>query len=196
MTWAEVKASWSASWRRLEKKAIDDYGSAVQANPEAFRDAVVSFANELAQARRHLDALRTRLAKGRGDARLREAMTAWERRYADLAAGLMADAQPAPVVGAVPVVLVVLGIVIGLAAIAWAAAAWEYAVNLREQTALADRELTARMEASREGKPLPPSTLAPPPPDTGGSSIGPGWVLAGGAALVLGAVVVPTLWRR
>jgi hypothetical protein len=69
-------------------------------------------------------------------------------------------------------------------------------VNLREQTALAERELDARVAASRDGRVLQPSTLPPPPPPpgAGGSNLGL-WVL-GGLAVVTGAVVLPTLLKR
>ena len=119
---------------------------------------------------------------------------ALEKRYHDLAAGLYADAKPAQTeIGVAPVVVgvVVGGVVIGVAGIAWSIAAYEYAVNLREQTALAERELDARVEASREGRTLQPSTV--PPQDTGG---GVGWLLVGGLALAAGAVAVPYFIKK
>jgi hypothetical protein len=88
------------------------------------------------------------------------------------------------------------GLALGAAAIAWAVSAYEYAVNLREQTALAERELDARVAASRDGRVLQPSTLPPPPPPPGGAASNMGlWVL-GGLAVVTGAVVLPTLLKR
>ncbi|MCB9743934.1 MAG: hypothetical protein H6740_15145, partial [Alphaproteobacteria bacterium] len=48
----------------------------------------------------------------------------------------------------------------------------EYATNLREQTALAEKELAARVEASREGRLLQPSTLPAPPEPKGPSAMG------------------------
>lgn len=103
-----------------------------------------------------------------------------ELRYNQLAAGFYADSVPAaqagtgvPVVGVAPIV-VVAGIAIGVVAIAWAIVAYEYAVNLREQTALADREFVARVEASQAGRVLPPSTLPPPPPSPADDAKGAG----------------------
>ena len=114
-------------------------------------------------------------------------------RYQDLAAGIYADAKPvSDQVGIAPIVIVA-GLVLGLAAIAWGVAANKYASNLREQTALADRELTARIEASQQGRTLPPSTL---PDDGKGDGGGFGWLLVGGLAVAAGAVVVPVLWKK
>jgi hypothetical protein len=86
-------------------------------------------------------------------------------------------------------------VAIGVVAIAFAIVAYQYAVNLREQTALADRELTARIEASQAGRVLPPSTL-PPPPSPVEDAKGVGMWLLGGLALAAGALTVPLLIRK
>jgi hypothetical protein len=93
--------------------------------------------------------------------------------------------------------LVVGGLALGAAAIAWSVSAYQYAVNLREQTALAERELTARIEASQAGRVLQPSTLpAPPPPPSPTESSGMGLWLLGGLGLVAAAVTLPVLLQR
>jgi hypothetical protein len=87
-----------------------------------------------------------------------------DHRYHELAAGFYGDASPprdrhgTDGRRVAPAVLVVGGLAVG---VAWAIAAYPYAVNLREQTWLAERELDARVEASREGRPLQTSTLPP-----------------------------------
>ncbi|MCA9488682.1 MAG: hypothetical protein KC621_02125, partial [Myxococcales bacterium] len=106
-----------------------------------------------------------------------------EERYRVLAGGLAAP--PAAVEGP-PVLLVVAGVGLGLGAIAWSVAAYQYAVHLREHTALLEKELVARVEASREGRALQPSTVVT---TDRGRVIG--WVLLGG--LALGAVGL--VWR-
>ena len=69
--------------------------------------------------------------------------------------------------------LIVVGVIVGLAAIAWAVAAYQYAVNLREQTALTEKELDARILASREGRQLPATTLPPQSSGMGAT----GWLM-------------------
>lgn len=64
-------------------------------------------------------------------------------------------------------------------------------MNLREQTALAERELHARVEASGEGRVLQASTLPPPPPSPTTAAKGVGSVLIGGLAIAAGAFVLP-----
>jgi hypothetical protein len=126
-----------------------------------------------------------------------------EARYHDLAAGFYGDATPAPSgatapapsTGAAPAVLIIGGLAVGAVGVAWAVAAYQYAVNLREQTALAERELDARVEASREGRPLQASTL-PPPPNPTDDAKGMGLWLLGGLAVVAGALTLPALLKK
>ena len=87
----------------------------------------------------------------------------------------------------------------GAVGVAWALAAYEYAVNLREQTALAERELDARVTASREGRALQPTTLPaqPSPIDTATSTArSVGTLVVGGLVVVAGAILLPTLLRK
>ena len=191
-SWTDIRSAWSSGWSALQNEGLRLYEAAIQANPVRFLPQVQAFQTELAHTRSALDSVRAKLPSPPVSAEDQATLATYqalEQRYHDLAAGLYADAHPAQEeVGIAP--LVVAGLVIGAAGIAWSIAAYEYAVNLREQTALADRELAARVQASREGRALPPSTVAPtatPEPSTGGGS----WMLLGGLALVAGVLAVP-----
>lgn len=195
MTWAEVKAAWDRGWTALHARALQLYGAAIRADPTGYAAKVTGFMRELEQSRANLDRIRARLPNPPATDADRQAVAnyeAMERRYHDLAAGFYSDVKPVSEgVGVAP--LVVGGLVVGVAAIAWAVAAYEYAVNLREQTALQVKELDARVEASKEGRALPPTTLPPPPapPSAPGTGAGLGWVLVGGLVLAAGALALP-----
>ncbi len=195
-SWSDVKASWSSGWKALQDSALRKWGDAIQRRPEDFRPQVQATVADLAAARAHLDHMKPLLPKRietAEDQRAVSSFSAMSRRYYELAAGIYAEAKPASTQVGVAPVLVVAGVVLSVAAIAWAVAANQYAKNLREQTALADRELTARVEASREGRTLQPTTLPEPDKGKGG---GLGWLLVGGLTVAAGAVVVPVLWKK
>ena len=101
--------------------------------------------------------------------------------------------------------LVVAGIAFGVAAIAWAVASREHSKNLREQTALADHELTARVEASKEGRVLQETTLPEQPAAASllpvaapavGSKSKVGLALVGVLALAAAGLAVPMFLKR
>jgi hypothetical protein len=138
-------------WRQLYDLAVAAYAEGITASPAGFRTRVEAFVRELAQTREGLLRLR---ALGIADPRI----DALEQRYRVLSAGLVS--RPTSLEGP-PVMLVAAGATLGLGGIAWAVAAYQYAVHLREQTALLERELVARVAASKEGRSLAPSTLAP-----------------------------------
>jgi len=196
-TWADVRGNWSSGWKELQRSALDSWGAAIRRSPEEFRPNVQATIDELAAARAHLDEMKPLLPKQlvtAEDQRVFSSFSQMSARYYELAAGVYAEAQPArqPGVGVAPL-LVVAGVAMGVAAIAWAVAAYQYAKNLREQTALAHQELVARVEASKEGRALQPSTLPEPPKDKGGRV---GWLLVGGLVLAAGAVTVPALMKK
>lgn len=198
-SWADIRASWSAGWRALSRRSLEAYEAAVRSNPLVYADRVSAFVAALTAARQNLDAIAAKLPDPPSTEADRKAVADYrsmEQRYHALAAGFYADALPAggPVMGVAPVV-VVAGLAVGAAAVSWAIAAYEYAVNLREQTALADRELTARVEASRAGRSLAPSTLPAPPSPVAGAK-GAGLWLLGGLAVAAGALTVPLLLRK
>ena len=197
-SWTDVKESWSSGWKELQRSALDTWGSAIQRRPEDFRPKVQATIDELAAARAHLDHMKPLLPKQIKTAEDQRCFADFSRmsaRYYDLAAGIYADAQPATAEVGIAPLLVIAGVVLGIAAIAWAVAAHEYAKNLREQTALADRELSARVEASQQGRTLPPSTLQEPDKgkDKGGAV---GWLLVGGLVAAAGVVAVPVLMNK
>ncbi|MFH1466432.1 MAG: hypothetical protein ABIO70_18760 [Pseudomonadota bacterium] len=198
-TWTQIKESWSGGWKALQAESLRLYEAAIRHSPAAYAERVKAFMVELAQARAHLDSIRAKLPnppRTEAEAKTVANYVALERRYQDLAAGFWADAEPAREGVGVAPALIVAGVVVGVAAIAWAIAAWEYCVNLREQTALADRELVARVDASKEGRVLPPTTLPPPPPDPVKKAEGIGWLLVGGLVLAAGAAAVPVLLKK
>lgn len=197
-TWSDVKANWSAGWQELQQSATDRWASAIRSKPQDFAPRVKATIDELAAARGHLDAIKPLLPKKlvtAEDQRVFSNLSRMSARYYELAAGVYSEAQSAkkPAVGAAPV-LVVAGVALGVAAIAWAVAAYQYARNLREQTALAHQELSARVEASKEGRTLAPSTLPAPPSKKDGGGLG--WLLVGGLVLAAGAAAAPVLLNK
>lgn len=198
-TWTEIKESWSGGWKALQAESIRLYEAAIRRSPASYADRVKAFLAELAQARAHLDSMRAKVPnppRTAQEARILTNYVALENRWRDLAAGFWSDAEPAREGVGIAPVLIVGGVVVGVAAVAWAVAANQYCVNLREQTALADRELIARVDASKEGRTLAPSTLPPPPPDPVKQAEGLGWLLVGGLVLAAGAAAVPMLLKK
>ena len=205
-TWADIKAAWSSSWKALSAQATSAYASAARLDPTGTLAKVQAFVQALTDSRAALDRIAAKLPNPPvtpADHAAVAQYQAMERRYHDLAAGFYGDATPAPggatapvpSTGAAPAVLIIGGLAVGAVGVAWAVAAYQYAVNLREQTALAERELDARVEASREGRPLQASTLPPPPTPTDDAK-GMGLWLLGGLAVVAGALTLPALIKK
>lgn len=222
-SWTEIKARWSAGWKELHRQAVHKFGPAIQRNPESFRPQVEATLGDLMAASTHLkriQALLPRIQDDQARAQTAKVFAAMMQRYHVLAAGIYADAeqakrqhkrdsaQPSEVSGYIVPLLIVGGIVLGIAAIAWALASREHAKNLRDQTALADHELTARVEASKEGRVLQETTLPEQPqsapllsataPDVGGGGTGAkvGLALVGVLALVAAGVALPMFLKR
>ena len=205
-TWADIKAAWSSSWKALSAQATAAYASAARLDPTGTLAKVQAFVQALTDSRAALDRIAAKLPNPpvtEADRQAHANYQAMERRYHELAAGFYGDATPAPggatapvpSTGAAPAVLIIGGLAVGAVGVAWAVAAYQYAVNLREQTALAERELDARVEASREGRPLQASTL-PPPPNPTDDAKGMGLWLLGGLAVVAGALTLPALLKK
>lgn len=196
-SWTDIKSRWSSTWTSLHERAKASYDAAIRTNPSAYRDRVVAFVSLLTESRANLDRIKAHLATV-DDPELQAKAQELESRYATLAAGVYADAKPADTVGVAPLVVggvVVAGVLISVAGIAWAVAAYQYAVNLREHTGLLEKELAARVEASRSGRALPPSSIPPQPnPVEEARSMGV-WLL-GGLTLAAAAVAVPILMKR
>ena len=201
-TWEDVKGAWSEGWRALSVEGVTRYAAELMQDPSKYLDQIQGFVSSMIGARTDLDAIASALPnppQTAEDQALIARAAALERRYQDLAAGLLADAWPSePATGAVPL-LVIAGLAIGVVGCAWAVVAYEYMVNLREQTALLRADLDARVQAMETGKTLPASNLPPPPkppedPDDLGGLIG--WLLVGGLVLGAGAAFLPTLLKK
>lgn len=202
--WSAVRQTWDAGWRGLADRAVRELGPALTQDVAVYVPQVEAFLTALRDARANLDAARALLPnppRTEADGRAWGAWKALDQRYLDLSAGFYADAAPAPNMSGSPL-LVVGGLLIGVAGVAWAVATYEYAANLREQTALQLSELQARDAASREGRTLQASTLTDPrrdpdkpkDPDDDGPSVA--WLVAGGLALAGGVLLLPRLSKR
>ena len=92
-----------------------------------------------------------------------------------------------PVIGVAPLIpiLVVLGIAfVSIAAIAWALACTAWAAELHSETALQEKDLQARVDASKEGRTLQAATVTPPSSTAGAGTGDKG----SGSAMIVGAV--------
>lgn len=202
MTWDDLTAAWdavasaaSAAWTSAYESAIATYEDLVKSDPKGSADQVVRFMAELEETRGLLDRMASQLPKPPvtpEDHALHKRYAAYEARYHEIAAGFYRDveANQAPQVGVVPV-LAVAGLAIGLGAATWSFAGYEYAVNLREETALASRELDARIQASKEGRTIQESTL----PEPASSASNMTTMMMGGAAVLGGLVLIMNLKR-
>ena len=199
--WTTIKATWGKGWKALNDQALNAYKATIEADPTQFLAKIEGFMAALSDSKANLDRFRARLPAQpttEAERKLLAVHQALELRYHDLAAGFYADAQPAdqPSTGVAPVVIVA-GIALGVAAVAWAVAAYEYCMNLREQTALADKELEARVQASEQGRTLQPTTLPEPASEQAKKDAkGIGALLVGGLVLAAGAVAIPVFLKR
>jgi len=212
-SWTDIRKGWSGGWKAMHAAALKQFGGAIKANPEKFRPQVEATLADLEAARSHLVRLKANVLRLPDAESKRKAMATFNagwKRYHELAAGLFADAEGArkpEMAGVVIPLLVVAGVAFGIAAIAWAIASREHAKNLREQTALADKELSARVEASKEGRvlqehtlpeqPAPAATpLLPVTAPTVASKSKTGLALVGVLALVAAGLAVPMFLKR
>ncbi len=212
-SWTEIKQRWSDGWKAMHRAALSKLGAAIKADPNRFKPQVEATLADLNAARTHLERIKvqiTRLPDAESKRKYAALFGAMWKRYHELAAGLYADAEGVKqpqVSGVIIPLLVVAGIAFGIAAIAWAVASREHAKNLREQTALADHELTARVEASKEGRvlqehtlpeqPAPAATpLLPVAVPTVGSKSRVGLALVGVLALAAAGLAVPMFLKR
>ncbi len=204
--WEAVRQGWSAGWQALDTQASGLY-DAIVAAPETYRAKVEAFLAALTTAKQNLTWSRSQPLTVED----RQQLDALSQRYNDLAAGFLSDVDGGESLqlGAGPL-LIVAGIGVGVAAIAWAVASYEHAANLRDQTALFREDLAARVAASEQGRALQPATVPQAPPMTPSS---PSWsvpslptpstssskvglVLIAGLGLASAAVLLPLLLRR
>jgi LysM repeat protein len=204
--WEAVRQGWSAGWQALDAQASGLY-DAIVAAPETYRAKVEAFLEALTTAKQNLTWSRSQPLTAQD----RQQLDALSQRYNDLAAGFLSDVDGGESLqlGAGPL-LIVAGIGVGVAAIAWAVASYEHAANLRDQTALFREDLAARVAASEQGRALQTATVPQAPPLTTSS---PSWsvpslptpstssskvglVLIAGLGLASAAVLLPLLLRR
>jgi len=198
MNTQDLTENWTVGWNYLWQQAQSLYTEQVRANPKAYEAQVRSFVQDLTTARTNLDRIKAGLAPGGNRPEDAARFSRLARQHYELATRFYADTRPTDKteLGFMPV-LIVLGLAIGISATAWAAGAWQYATNLREQTALAARELEARVAASRDGRVLQPSTLPlPPEPALTSTTGGAGKWLLGGLLMAAGVAYLPTLLRN
>jgi LysM repeat protein len=205
-SWESVRQSWSEGWQALDAQASGLY-DAIVAAPETYRAKVEGFVAALTASKQNLTWIRAHEAQLSASEKTDAAVLG--QRYNDLAAGFLSDVDGGESLqlGAGPL-LIVAGIGVGVAAIAWAVASYEHAANLRDQTALFREDLAARVTASEQGRTLQPATVAQPAPASSGwsapslpspaspSSSRVGLVLIAGLGLASAAVLLPLLLRR
>lgn len=198
--WDDVASAWDAvwestttGWKVMAAEAEKTYAQLIADDPEAAADQAEAFLAVMAETRADLDRMKAQLpplpAVTPADQSAWDNYQALEQRYQELMAAFMKDARPVETaMGFIPLV-VVAGIALGVGALSWSFAGYEYAVGLREETALASRELDARVEASKEGRDLQDSTLPTPPsdktPDPLKAASRMGVVLIGGAVAMV-----------
>jgi LysM repeat protein len=205
--WESVRQGWSAGWQALDAQASGLY-DAIVAAPESYRAKVEGFLAALTTSKQNLAWSRAQPLTAQD----RQQLDTLSQRYNDLAAGFLSDVDGGESLqlGAGPL-LIVAGVGVGVAAIAWAVASYEHAANLRDQTALFREDLAARVAASEQGRALQPATVpqAPPmsttgstwsvpslPPPSSSSSSAVGLVLVAGLGLASAAALLPFLLRR
>jgi murein DD-endopeptidase MepM/ murein hydrolase activator NlpD len=207
--WEQVRRSWSEGWKALDAsaRALDER---IRSAPESFRQQVESFLSALSSAKS--DLVWSRAHVGHLSAAEQTELDRLSQRYNDLAAGFLSDVEgDARLSLGVAPVLVVGGLMVGVAATAWAVVSYEHAANLRDQTALFREELKARVAASEQGRQLQPQTVSvpasvpaslptpglpsPPSPSPTSSSAAGRWLVAG-LGLASAAALLPLLLRR
>lgn len=190
MTVQDLTDNWTVGWNYLWRQAQELYAEQIRSNPKAYEAQVAAFVQELSTSRKHLDGMKANLGLTGNRPEDVARFNRLSRQHYELASRFYEDTRPAQntTLGFVPV-LIVLGLAVGVAATAWAASAWQYATNLREQTALAERELAARVAALKDGRALQPSTLPPPPPASVGMFSGMGKLAFGGILLAAGVML-------
>lgn len=175
--WAAIRDRWPTWARTLQELGLAQHQAQIEADPEAYRGRVNRFVETLQRTEARLLRLQGQVP--------REQWVAARRRWQNLAAGLFAEATPhRRDVGVAPAVFVVAGIAITVVGVSWAVVAYKQAQSLDKQTALAERELDARVRASEDGRVLQPNTLPEPPDDDAG--VGKYVGMAIGTLLLLG----------
>ena len=187
--WEQIWEDTAVGWRYLYNNSLNDYADLIREDPELAAQQVAAFKSELEASRQYLDTLHSKLPTtptDPADLALAEQLPEMEKRWQELAAAFYQDVLPANelVLGFAPI-FIVAGLAIGVGAASWSFAAYQYAVNLREQTALAAKELEARQAAAAQGHTLQSSTLPTFDDDPDSTSKMGAALIAGGVGLAV-----------
>jgi hypothetical protein len=207
MSWSDVAARMSSEWSTSLRESVQRWRGAIEAAPERFRATLEEYLSNLAVAWTNLVAVHT-LLELHPDVPFRQkyadTLEQLRDRYYILSALVMQDAHPkddpakAPVAAA-PVVIIGI-IAFGLVALAAAAAYIQHTRELRDWTVYLREDLQARVEASKDGRQLPPSTAPSSPAERPGDDDKGipwwGWAVGAGALAAVAWVTVPLFTDR
>lgn len=144
---------WGKTWDAAQRK----WRTAVQSDPEKFKNQAETFIERMKATRRELDAIKPLIRTSDEAARFNRLA----REYWEISDRFKTDSEG--FTGLAPL-LIVAGIAFGAAALAWATGISDYLSSLLVRAKTEREELEARYALAREGKKLPPSTLPPPAP--------------------------------
>lgn len=179
---SEWRSHVSLVWVELYDTTLQELRSSIEGNPKQYEGKVSDFMANLSAAAGYLQYLKrawnVKPSQPAEVARYNR-YKASELRYQELLLPFLSEVKPKASLGFAPL-LIVAGLLLGVGSIAWAIGpAYQYAVNLREQTALQVEELAARERASKEGRALQSSTLPPPSSPMSGRTLAMLFVLGG-----------------
>lgn len=209
-TWSDVKAqyaaimdSWDAAYAAAWEQAQDAYFAIVSANPAEYLTTVVTWLDDMGEARQTILDIKAML-KSRPDPLALDQLKAAAMQWNNLALGAYPfmevegggeaeEFRPVQLAG-LPMIAAV-GLVISIPAICWMVVRQGQAANLNNWLRLQKADLQARFTLNAQGLTLQPTTAsaanpaAPPPqpPDNSGSGLGTLAAIGAGVGL-LGAI--------
>lgn len=211
-SWSEVQSqyaaimdSWDAAYAASWEQAQETYFSVVSADPSQFIATVVTWLDDMGEARSKIEEIDGML-KAHPDPLAADQLKAAARQWNDLALGAYPfmevegggeaeEFRPVQVAG-LPIVLAV-GLVISVPAICWMIVRKGQATNLNNWLSLQKADLQARFTLNSQGQTLQTTTAsaanpaAPPPQPPYNGGDGGGWgtvAMVGGGLAALGAI--------
>lgn len=188
-----------------QRQALQEHGQQIEAAPQAFAPVVERFAVEMGRAERNLseierlvnelDNLASRNRDPAGKRTVKQARTLFleaRAQFKGLAKGFWSGARRVDGTqqfGAWQAVLIVAGVVVSIAAIAWAIVGYQDARSLADKTQYQREELAARIEAMRAGTTLQPSTVQK-------DNLPIGEIVIGAVASAAAGVLLAEVWRK